>query len=252
MKYNAEHEDWKMDAPYLATLPKVNPFIVPDGYFQETQLHVSRVVWIHGLQSGHNSDGFFIPADYFSNLPAQLIRGVRDVVPDLDSDAISGSVLLQGSSFTSPVDTAGLPAKTDEQEFKLPAGYFEQLSSRIQQRIEKEEAQERVIEPVVLKSVEPEVKVRRLWHSDWMKYATAACVILVAALGLFLNQQQQLSASATNELANEQLLFDIPEEDIINHVLNENPDQHFLNAAHTDLESYLINNYSQDDLTIDL
>lgn len=250
MKYNAEHEDWKMDAPYLATLPKVNPFVVPEGYFQETQLHVSRMVWIHGLQSGHNYDGFFIPADYFSNLPAQLTLRIHDVVPDSGFDA---EVALQpGSVLSNPVRAAGLPAKTNEQEFKLPAGYFEQLSSRIQQRIEKEKAQERVIKPVVLKPVEPEVKVRRLWHSDWMKYATAACVILVAALGLFLNQQQQLSASATNELANEQLLFDIPEEDIINHVLNENPDQHFLNAAHTDLESYLINNYSQDDLTIDL
>jgi hypothetical protein len=34
MENNLDHNEWMNEAPYLASLPKVSPFVVPDQYFE--------------------------------------------------------------------------------------------------------------------------------------------------------------------------------------------------------------------------
>ena len=56
--------------------------------------------------------------------------------------------------------------------FKAPEGYFDSLADRIMDRIEEEEA------PVK----------KHFTLSPWVKYAAAACVVLLVTVGIFTTQ----------------------------------------------------------------
>lgn len=232
MKYEADHKDWQMDAPYLASLPKINPFVVPEGYFRDTPQHINAMVWIDEMHAADHHGGFIVPEHYFQLLHSELSYRVFSLDP----------------AFS-------LESSSDKNAFRTPDGYFDQLRSRIESRIQEEDQIQnsplKVLKEETL-SREAKIPVKKLWQSDFLKYASAACIILVTAFGLFINQQQNLTVSSANDIANEQMLYDIDEQDIINNIVGDYPDQHVLNAAHTDLESYLINNYSQSDLSVEL
>lgn len=232
MKYEADHKDWQMDAPYLASLPKINPFVVPEGYFREIPQYINAMVRIDAIHAADPHSGFIVPEHYFQLLHSNLSSRIFSSDPAF-------SIKFSG----------------DKNVFATPDGYFDQLRSRIENRIQQEEQ----IQTSPLKVVEEQdlsegvkVPVKKLWQSDFLKYVSAACIILVTAFGLFINQQQNLTVSSASDVANEQMLYDMDEQDIINNIVGDYPDQHVLNAARTDLESYLINNYSQSDLSVDL
>lgn len=232
MKYEADHKDWQMDAPYLASLPKINPFVVPEGYFRDTPQHVNALIRIDAIHAADHHGGFLVPENYFQLLHTQLSSHILSLEPAFS---------FKGSA--------------DKNVFGTPDGYFDQLRSRIESRIQQEDQIQTSPLTVVedgTSSGEVKVPVRKLWQSDFLKYVSAACIILVTAFGLFINQQQNLTISSASDIANEQMLYDIDEQDIINNIVGDYPDQHVLNAAHTDLESYLINNYSQTDLSVEL
>ena len=119
-----------------------------------------------------------------------------------------------------------------EDGFSVPEGYFDQLNARIMAR--------------------KEPKVVSLWHSNLLKYASAACFILVTAFGLYLNQQNYTTESATADIANEQMLYDIDEQDIIDHVQGNRIEDKVLVPSEAELETYILNNYSQNELSTDL
>ncbi|MGY0040454.1 hypothetical protein [Pedobacter sp. NJ-S-72] len=98
-------------------------------------------------------------------------------------------------------------------------------------------------------SVKQQPKLIRLWHNDLIKYASAACFILVTAFGLYLNQQNFNTENKTADMVSEQMLYDMNEQDIIDHVAGNNVDVQNDNTAKADLETYILNNYSQSDLS---
>ncbi len=92
--------------------------------------------------------------------------------------------------------------------FGAPDGYFESLSDRIMDRIDEEE-------------VKPEDNRRFL--QPWMRYAAAACVVLLATLVFFINQDNQAGPTAEellSEVSNEAILdylndMDVSAEEIL-------------------------------------
>ncbi|WP_432708856.1 hypothetical protein [Pedobacter sp.] len=123
--------------------------------------------------------------------------------------------------------------------FVVPEHYFEQLNAKITSKIQDT--------PV------KQAKVVRLWQSDLFKYATAACFILVAAAGLYVNNQQSIPAApVSTELSYDQILFDLSEDQVIEALNNDQLSSMSAAANEDDLEEYILNNYSQSDIVTNL
>jgi len=124
---------------------------------------------------------------------------------------------------------------TDGKGFIVPDLYFEQLSSRIEGR---------------LTSVQDKkaVKVVRLWNNDLLKYATAACFILVTAFGLYLNNRQAAAPVSTADLTSEQYLVDIDEQLILDDMGDVQLLQANTSASQQELETYILSNYSSNEI----
>ena len=84
-----------------------------------------------------------------------------------------------------------------------------------------------------------------------MKYASAACFVVLIASGLYLNNQNTVQNLRNSELANEQMLYDIDESVIIEH-LEESQNVTTSSASDTEMENYILNHYSSSDLTNNL
>jgi hypothetical protein len=127
--------------------------------------------------------------------------------------------------------------------YKVPPNYFEQLQANILAKTVGENA------------APGQFKVVRLWRSNVLKYASAACFVIIAGLGVYFNSNEQTvtqSNSYNSEAAAEQVLFDIDEEVIIEHIEANYKDQQQPTATETALENYILNNYTQNDLTTNL
>ena len=163
-----------------------------------------------------------------------------------------------------------LKGKFGNTEFSVPENYFDQLNRDIQTRIAVEQLKARHTDPgftvpdayfehltpTILQRIQvapvKTVKTIRLWNSDLFKYATAACFILVAALGLYVNNQQLPAAQVNTTVAQEQLLFDIDEEVIIDQIQQEQLLHSNNSVSDQAIEDYILNNYSQSDIVTNL
>ena len=156
----------------------------------------------------------------------------------------------------------------ENQGFTVPQNYFENLSSQIESRIAIDQINtlvandgfttpanyfNRLNAEILSRTVDisPKTKVVRLWSSDLMRYASAACFIILTASGLYLNQQNTIKQVRSAEIANEQMLYDIDESVIIEH-LQENKSITSSVASDSEMEDYILNNYSSNDLSNNL
>lgn len=259
MKTDIENNEWKAEAPYLASLPKVNPFSVPEHYFNTLPDLIHNSVFAEELKKKIPVSGFIVPDQYFNNSADQFFNVIKDRI-------------LAETAEDIHVD---FPKETG---FSTPDLYFQNLQSRIlakttgetvfeqslkDNRIVAEISPLAVVKPLTIKrtltaeessanvkplgDVKPLTKITRLWHSGLLKYTSAACFILVSAFGLYLNQQNFQKEAGAAEIANEQMLYDINEQDIIDHIQGISADKQ--TVSNTDLESYLLNNYSQNELS---
>lgn len=122
--------------------------------------------------------------------------------------------------------------------FTVPPLYFEQLGDRVRTKLDIEAKPKKI------------AKIVRLWHSDLFKYASAACFIFVTAFGLYFSNQQHKTVSANDDMVNEQVLFDVDEQTIIDQIHNQTTTT--TNASQQELEDYILNNYSQNDIASNL
>lgn len=164
---------------------------------------------------GIKETGFTTPSNYFEEL----------------NDSIKAKVFTERLRSAVPNDG-----------YTVPAGYFAQMQSNILTKTTGETA----------KQMQP--KIVSLWHSDLLKYASAACFVIIAAAGIYFNGNEQAATQKANyaDAATEQMLFDIDEEVIIEHIEANYKDQQKPNASETALENYILNNYTQNDLTTNL
>jgi hypothetical protein len=211
MKHDIEDNEWKTEALYLASFKKENPFSVPEQYFDTLPEQIDNVIYVNKLREDIAMTGFIVPDQYF--------------------DILQGCILAEtsGDSLQNLPEPGG---------FHTPDLYFQKLQASILAKTTEAAA-----------PVKHQPKLIRLWHNDLIKYASAACFILVTAFGLYLNQQNFNTENKAADIANEQMLYDLNEQDIIDHIEGNNTDIQTDDTAKADLETYILNNYSQSDLS---
>lgn len=158
----------------------------------------------------------------------------------------------------------------DNQGFKVPSNYFEELTGQIESKIAVDQLKDLVntdgfktpanyfdqLQANILSKTtatsQPKTKIVRLWQTDIMKYASAACFILLAATGLYLNEQHSLKQLRNLEFANEQVLYDIDENLIFEHLQENQTVTNNNSASETEMENYILDNFTSSDLSNNL
>lgn len=195
-------------------------------------------------------------APFLASLPKTMPYRVPDKYFDQLQLHINQAVFIDGLM------------QKDNQGFSIPQNYFEELTVQIEDRIAIDQLQTLVatdgfktpegyfdkLQANILSQTSesrPKPKTIKLWQSDFMKYVSAACFIVLAASGLYLNQQSVLKQDRKIELANEQMLYDIDESVIIEH-LEESQTVNTASASDTEMENYILNHFSSSDLSNNL
>lgn len=107
MDLNEMNENWQEEAPTLAAMEKVNPFKVPDGYFEEMSAQLLSRIKI--IEKDNNQPLLEIPEGYFETLEDKIVSRSR-----LDE----------------------LKENSTSEIFAVPDKYFETLESKIKARID--------------------------------------------------------------------------------------------------------------------
>ncbi|MFA4866643.1 MAG: hypothetical protein WC623_00500 [Pedobacter sp.] len=186
-------------------------FSVPEGYFDQLPLQIENGIFLEKLKSRTADTGFNTPVNYFEGL----------------TQAINTEILADRLKVVAPINE--YPT--------VPANYFEQLQSNILSKTVNENNKKQP------------AKIVRLFRSNILKYASAACFIILSAAGLyFYEAQDHPTKSIYSDLPTEQMLYDIDEQVIIDHIEANNLDQAKKSASDIALETYILNNYTQSDI----
>ena len=216
MNENLENNDWINEAPTLAAMGRRNPFAVPTGYFDNCEEEVFSKIFLDNLKQKTHENAFEVPQNYFEELTERI------------ETAIALGQIIQR-----------------EKSFAVPENYFETLQSRITSKIIAEEPKK-------------EAKIIPLWKRSFVKYASAACFLLISSFGIYFYQNNEAASIPTARLqsadfANEQMLYDIDESTIIDHLEAQNiSNTKTTSASDTEVENYILNNYSSSDLAQEL
>lgn len=177
-----------------------------------------------------------VPDNYFEGLKSQTNSLVQ--LSQFSKNETSG-FLVPNNYFNELTEQINSRIAIDEfslmseNGFKTPEHYFENLQNNILGKTT---------------NLKPQTKVTRLWNSDFMRYAAAACFILLVASGLYVDQQNTIKQTQNNELANESMLYYIDESVIVEH-LKESQTATTISVSQAEMENYLIDNYSSNDLS---
>jgi len=156
----------------------------------------------------------------------------------------------------------------ENQGFTVPQNYFEDLGNQIQSRIALEQIKslvntdgfktpdnyfEKLQTNILSKTTEAPQKSKtvRLWGSGLIRYASAACFVVVTASVLYFNQQSRIQQTASLELAKEQVLYDIDESTILEHI-QESQTATTNTVSDTEMENYILDNFTSTDLSNNL
>ncbi|QNR83220.1 hypothetical protein H9N25_14765 [Pedobacter riviphilus] len=216
MNENIENNDWMNEAPALAAMGKRNPFSVPDGYFENCDEAIFSAVFLNGLKQKTSDNNFEVPQNYFEDLTERIqIRIALSEMPKA------------------------------KQAFAVPENYFDTLQTRIADKI-------------AASAPKKEVKVIPLWRRNIVKYTSAACFLLMTSIGVYFYQNSSITTAQqvqSPEAINEQLLYDIDESTIIDHLEAQNTTSSNIkttSASDTEMENYILSNFSSSDLSQEL
>ncbi len=183
---------------------------------------------------------FRVPDQYFGDLQTHINQSV--FVDSLMQRENQGFSVPEnyfeelGANIEARIAIDKFKNLTDNDGFKTPINYFDNLNAQILSKTS---------------ALKPKTKVFKLWSSDLMRYAAAACFIILTASGLYLNQQNTLKQNRNTEIASEQILYDIDESVIIEHLM-ENESLTSTSPSDTELENYILNHYTTNDLSNNL
>ena len=192
------------------------------------------------LASLSRSTPYRVPDNYFDDLQARINQSV--FVDGLMQKENQGFAVPQNyfenlaEQIESKIATAQIKELVKEDGFKTPSNYFEKLNSAI-------------LDQTV--NATPKIKKISLWRSDLVKYAAAACFVIATATGLYFNQTKSVVPSLSADIASEQMLYDIDESVIIEH-LQESEKMNTSLASDTEIENYILENYSSNDISNNL
>ncbi|MDP9077242.1 MAG: hypothetical protein M3O71_07470 [Bacteroidota bacterium] len=179
MKSEMENKDWLNEYMSLKQINPANPFTVPAGYFDNLGDRIVALKNLEELKDDELTGGFEVPANYFEELTGNIQSRI----------AIEEAL------------------NTDEHGFTVPEGYFENLQQQIQSRVFIEEALgesaeqftvpegyfDNLSKNILDKTVNANVVkstgiVRKMYTSNFFKYATAACIALALCGGILLSE----------------------------------------------------------------
>jgi hypothetical protein len=205
MTIDIENKEWPEDGKLPELVGKINPFAVPEGYFEGLDECVMAAVRMEELKS--ETPEFTVPDGYFEQLTGNI--QARIAVDEAINDKQDLGFVVPAAYFENLSDNiqsriAVETAMEAGEAFEVPGGYFENLSSQIQSRVVVEEALageqaftvpegyfEQLNAKILNKTVTQEAVQRksgviRLMRSTAFKYATAACFVLVAGASFLL------------------------------------------------------------------
>jgi uncharacterized protein YihD (DUF1040 family) len=198
-------EELKAISPQLAALERVNPFTVPEGYFDGFAAGVLASVKEEEttlISSFSNEPSFEVPQGYFDSLADNIIARIKAAENELAADELKK---------LSPV----LSGIQNSNVFEVPLGYFDGLADNIMAHIKAEQTETasdelRKLSPMlysiqnenvftvpkgyfeglsdnILARVKPQARVVNMNRrgSSILKYAVAAVFTGVMALGVF-------------------------------------------------------------------
>ncbi|MFC3562378.1 hypothetical protein [Pedobacter jamesrossensis] len=216
MNENLENNDWINEAPTLAAMGRRNPFAIPEGYFDNCEEEIFNKIFLDSLKQKTNENAFEVPQNYFEELTERI-----------ETKIVLAQIIQK------------------EKGFAVPENYFDNLQSRITSKIAAEEPKK-------------EAKVIPLWKRSFVKYASAACFLLISSFGVYFYQNNESTSIPAVQIqsadfANEQMLYDIDESTIIEHLEAQNiSNTNTTSASDTEVENYILNNYSSSDLAQEL
>lgn len=196
----------------------------------------------NNLENIPKNNPFSVPEGYFDESRSRVANAI--FLDKLKSRVTADGFTTPDQYFTelageisAAIATENLKALTSTSGYAVQTGYFEQLQNNITAKT----------------SAKRKPSVLKLWHSSLMKYASAACFIILSTTGFYFYQQHSPSLkTAYNDLATEQMLYDIDEDVIIDHIRDNNLQQVKAPATDVALENYILSNYSQNEITSDL
>ena len=192
------------------------------------------------LASLSRSTPYSVPDNYFDDLQARINQSV--FVAGLMQKEKQGFAVPQNyfenlsEQIESKIAVEHIKSLVKEEGFKTPVNYFEKLNTAI-------------LDQTI--NASSKTKTISLWRSDLAKYAAAACFVIATATGLYFNQKSSVLPALTADMASEQMLYDIDESVIIEH-LQENENLNTSLASDTEIENYILENYSARDLSNNL
>jgi hypothetical protein len=183
---------------------------------------------------------FAVPEGYFEQLPERIHQAIylENLRAELPEDGFKIPVNYfdeLNTEIEAKLAAGRLKEMVPNNGFAVPGDYFNQLQTKIAE-----------------KTKNKETKIVRLWHSKLLKYASAACFVLISATGIYFYPGNSSRQAASAELANEQMLYDIDENTIIEHIQSNSLKAESPAVADSDLENYILSNYSQNDIASDL
>lgn len=184
------------------------------------------------------NNSFLKPDNFFKNSAEQIITQQTILnyhpmpmdafkVPDEFFNSQKEKIETKIEMLESPLNMGG---------FKVPSNYFDELSSTLINKVENTKPSKN--------------KLLRIWTSDFMKYAVAACFTIITATALLydnkeyevINTEQSAAYFSDNDL------YYIDEQMIIDHIDFSSSQDINKNLSSVEAENYILNNYSTNEL----
>lgn len=185
--------------PLLASIPKVNVFQTPDGYFDTLGLDLLLI----GIGKNRTSTSEFstVPANYFNYLPAVILSRIKSGEVMEETMQISSTVatisrsnvfsipgqyfeLLPARLLHAAIDSNdgssqhNLPVFSKANVYSAPEGYFEQLSSSLLARIKTDQVTEVMTETAAISELVAGIGNKNVYSVPVNYFETNAAEVL--------------------------------------------------------------------------
>ncbi|WP_410219672.1 hypothetical protein [Pedobacter sp.] len=185
------------------------------------------------------SNPYRVPDDYFNTLTEHIHQCI--FIAELDKNPTGGFSIEKSFFEEQKQQILNQVALSDQNPadtgFSIPDGYFDRLNSNI------------LAKTINTNASRP--KKIKLWLSV-TKYAAAACVILIGSIFFYISQQSKIEKKKFfADTATERMLYDIDETAIIDHI-QETQKTPVTQVSNNDVEKYILENFSANDITNNL
>ena len=187
------------------------------------------------LAKVNRDNPFTVPSNYFEELKERTHHAV--FLESLKNEKDCGFTVPENyfNTLENSINAeVGLEEFKDDknQGFEVPNNYFETLQYQINTKIVKNG------------------KTIKLWRQPFFKSAVAASIIIAATGGWLITDQTNKQISS-NVLTNDQMLYDI-DQSVIEEYIHESQNAKTTKATVVELEAYILDNFSTNELSNNL